>query len=47
MSSLQNGRSKYWCLTINNTHDYNKLNSVKNWDYIVAGREIGDKGYNN
>lgn len=40
MAALQTGQSKYWCLTINNTWNYDALKPAKNWDYLVAGREV-------
>lgn len=39
-----NSMSKYWCFTINNTHDLDDLDGIKSWAYCVAGREIGDQG---
>lgn len=41
---MSNATSRCWVITINNTHKFDSLNSVKNWSYIVAGREVGDKG---
>jgi len=38
------GQSKYWCFTLNNVKTFDALNSVKNWDYMIAGKEVGDKG---
>lgn len=34
-------RSKSWCITINNSKSFDDLNRVVNWEYIVAGREVG------
>lgn len=44
MASLGLGQSKFWCFTINNTHDYDVLNTIKNWEYLIAGKEVGEKG---
>jgi len=42
MSKLGGGQSKFWCFTINNPkRGFDDLNSVKNWDYMVAGKEVG------
>jgi len=39
------GQSKFWCFTINNPKKgWDELNSLSNWAYIVAGKEVGDKG---
>lgn len=38
------GQSKCWCFTLNNTWDYGALNNVKNWSYLVAGKEVSDSG---
>lgn len=40
-----NSQSKYWCFTINNPENgFDELNSVKNWAYMVAGKEVGKEG---
>lgn len=36
-------RSKCWVFTINGTHNFEKLNSVKNYKYLIAGREKAGK----
>jgi len=39
------GQSKFWCFTINNPKKgWDELNALSNWAYIVAGKEVGDKG---
>lgn len=43
MTALQNGKSKYWCLTLNSTWNFDSLNAVLNWSYLVAGREVCPK----
>lgn len=43
-AALGGGQSRCWCLTINNTWNHMALNNVKNWSYLVAGRETGDSG---
>lgn len=43
-AALGLGQSKYWCFTINNPKlGWNELNTVKNWEYMVAGIELGEK----
>lgn len=37
-----NSTSRCWCFTLNGTHDYAKLDAVKKWSYMVAGREHAD-----
>lgn len=37
-------QSKNWCFTLNNTHNFDDLNNIKNWSYMVAGREVGENG---
>lgn len=39
-----NSMSKYWCFTINNTHDLDDLDGIKSWAYCIVGREVGDAG---
>lgn len=39
-----NSTSKCWCITINGTHNVDHLNNVKNWEYLVAGKEIAKSG---
>jgi hypothetical protein len=40
MTALNAGKSKYWCFTINSTWNLDALDNVKNWCYLVAGREV-------
>lgn len=42
MDATLNNRSQYkaWCFTLNNTHDYDKLNGVVDWQYMIAGKEV-------
>lgn len=42
--SSDNATSRCWCFTINGTHNYDHINYVRNWDYIVAGREVAKSG---
>jgi len=34
-----NSMSKFWCFTINNTHDLDDLDGILNWQYCIVGRE--------
>lgn len=36
--------SRCWCFTLNGTHDFAKLNNIKKWSYMVAGREVSETG---
>lgn len=38
------GQSRCWVFTLNGTHNVDKLNSIKNWTYMVAGREVSSSG---
>lgn len=40
---MQNGQSRYWCFTLNSTWNFDVLDAVKSWTYMVAGREICPK----
>jgi len=44
MLQQNNSMSKYWCFTINNTHDLDDLDGIKRWTYCIVGRETGDQG---
>lgn len=38
-------QAKHWCFTLNNPKNgYDDLNNVKDWSYMVAGKEIGENG---
>lgn len=43
-TALGNGtRSKFWCFTINNPKKgFDELNTIKNWAYMIAGKEVGE-----
>lgn len=44
MTTLGLGQSKFWCFTLNNCHNYDALNNILNWEYMVAGKEVGANG---
>lgn len=40
-----NSMSKYWCFTVNNPRrHYADLDGLKNWEYCIAGNEVGEEG---
>lgn len=43
MAQLGGGQSKFWCFTLNSTWNYDSLDAIKNWAYLVAGREVCPK----
>jgi len=36
--------SRCWCFTLNSTHNFDQLNSIKRWVYMVAGKEVAESG---
>lgn len=44
MAAALGGQSKFWCFTINNYNGFSDLDTVKNWAYLVAGKEVGENG---
>lgn len=45
MRRKEETKSKYWCFTVNNPQpNYIDLNGLKNWSYMIVGKEIGEEG---